>query len=224
MGEQKSLDTIDLKCICDPSIFAFNTTDEIEPFDDGIIGQKRATRAIDLGMKVKQEGYNIYMAGDTGTGRTTYAKQIAREKAEEKEVPRDLCYVYNFQDSEKPRSLILPPGYGIGLSQDMDKIVTELKEEIPQAFAGEEYEEQKREVMNQYQVRSNKLMEDFEKEIREEDFILQNTSQGPMPVPIDEDGEPIEQEEFQKMDEDKRKELREKSQEIQNQMEKVMEK
>ena len=222
-GEQnKGLDAEELRCVCKPSLLGFETTEDLSRFNDGIIGQKRAVKAIDLGMKMQQKGYNIFMAGFTGTGRSTYAQTVAQKKAREMDVPSDVCYVYNFDDSEKPRSLILPAGYGLELKLDMEEVVKEIREEIPQAFSGEEYEEKKRKIMNSYQQKSNKMMEEFETKIREEGFVLKNTAQGPMPAPIDEEGEPLSQEDFQKMEEERRKEMRKKSQRIQNEMEKIM--
>ena len=76
MEDKEALSTEDLICECKPSDFDFDSTDEIEPFSNGIIGQNRAVDAVDLGLKVEQKGYNIYMAGDTGTGKSTYAKNI----------------------------------------------------------------------------------------------------------------------------------------------------
>ncbi len=213
-----------LKGVCEPENFDFETTADIEPFSDGIIGQNRAVKAIDLGLKVNQQGYNIYMSGDTGTGKSTYAKSVAREKAAELEIPEDICYVYNFKDSERPKSLIISPGDGSKLNQRMKEIIQELRNEIPQAFAGEEYEEKKREIMNEYQQESNEMMEEFEKDIRDRGFILQNTPQGPQPVPVDKTGDTIDQDRFQQMDDDNRKELREKSQKIQSEMQNVMRK
>ncbi len=224
MAEKRKIKAQQLKCDCQPENFDFKTTAEIKPFSNGIIGQKRAVKAMQLGFKVEKEGYNIYISGDTGTGRTTYARTLAREKSQEKDIPSDLCYVYNFNNSEKPESLHLPPGYGKKLQKDMQEMIKEIKQEIPQAFSGEEYEEKKREIMSSYQQKTSKIMDDFEQEIREKGFILKNTTQGPLPAPVDENNEPLSQEDFQKMDEEKRKQLRNESQKIQNQLDQLMSK
>ena len=106
--------TVDeLKYYCNPNIFDFESTAELEPFEDGIIGQKRAVDAIDMGMRIDQDGYNIYISGVAGSGRSTYAKTIANKKAEKKDVPHDVCYVFNFDNHEKTRAMKLPPGTGI---------------------------------------------------------------------------------------------------------------
>src|SRR6056297_2627188 len=212
----------ELKCACNPDIFSFESTAELEPFEDGIIGQQRAVDAIETGMRIEHEGYNIYISGVSGSGRSTYAKTIADKKAAKKEVPEDVVYVFNFGNPEKPKAMKLPPGTGLRLESDMENIIKDLKEEIPEVFQGEEYDEARDKIMKQYQEKSNEIMEEFNKEIRKEGFTLQNTARGTVPVPIDEEGNVIKQDEFQKLDEEKKSKLREKSQEIQNDMEKMM--
>ncbi len=55
---------------CDPQSFAFETTAEL-PYTDDIFGQPRATRAIDFGVNMSAPGYNLFVVGPEGTGRTT---------------------------------------------------------------------------------------------------------------------------------------------------------
>ncbi|MFW6287750.1 MAG: AAA family ATPase, partial [bacterium] len=208
---------------CDPDIFGFKTTEEIEPFEEGIIGQQRAVDAVDMGLRVKQDGYNIFISGRTGTGKTTYANTIASKRAKDKEVPKDFCYVYNFKEPSTPNALILPTGTGEELCLDMENLIEELKEEIPRAFESEEHEKKKSSIMSEFQEESNKLIAKLEKEIEKDNFILQHSGQGtfPNPVPIDEDGKPITREQFQEMPEEKRQAIKEKNLEIKEKIEKL---
>lgn len=200
----------------------FDTTEELSAIDEEIIGQNRAADSLDFGMRVDKNGYNIFMVGESGTGKSTYAENMTEEKAAEMEQPKDILYVFNFSEPEEPRVMRVPAGMGNDLKNDMDKIIEELQEEIPRAFEGEEYEKERKEILNEYQPKSNKLMQEFESSAKERGFLLQNTSQGLVPVPIDEDGEPISREDFQEMDEDKKEEIRNESQKIQNEISQVM--
>ncbi len=206
----------------DASDLNFETTDELSPIDKEIIGQDRAADSIEFGMKVQKNGYNIFMAGESGTGKSSYAENMAKEKSEEMEQPKDILYVFNFSEKEKPRVIKVPAGMGSDLQSDMEKIIDELKEEIPRAFEGEEYDKERKEIINQYQPKSNKIMKEFEESTKEQGFMLQNTAQGLVPVPIDENGEPLSREDFQEMDEEEREEVRNKSQKIQNEISQVM--
>ena len=200
----------------------FNSTEELSAIDEEIIGQNRAADSLDFGMRVNKSGYNIFMAGESGTGKSTYAENMAEEKSAEMEQPKDILYVFNFSEPEKPRVMRVPAGMGNELKNDMEKIVEELQEEIPRAFEGEEYEAERKEILNEYQPKSNKVMQEFEESARKRGFMLQNTSQGLVPVPIDEEGEPISRDDFQEMSEEKKEEIRSKSQKIQNEISQVM--
>jgi len=206
----------------DASNLDFETTKELSPIDKEIIGQDRAADSIEFGMKVQKNGYNIFMAGESGTGKSSYAENMAKEKSEEMEQPKDILYVFNFSEKEKPRVIKVPAGMGSDLQSDMEKIIDELQEEIPRAFEGEEYDEERKEIINEYQPKSNKIMKEFEESAKERGFMLQNTAQGLVPVPIDENGEPLSREDFQEMDEEEREEVRNKSQKIQNEVSQVM--
>ena len=183
----------ELRCVCLSEELDFKTTDDLEKYEEDIIGQRRAVEAVDFGCTIDREGYNIFMAGIPGTGKKTYAKKVANKKANELETPDDLIYIYNFSDSENPTALTVPAGRGKHLKEEMERAVEELKEGIPNQFEGEEFEEKRSEIMAEYQRKSNEMMEDFDQDIREEGFMLQNTKQGPVPVPLDENGEPLDQ-------------------------------
>jgi len=200
----------------------FETTEELSAIDEEIIGQNRAADSLDFGMRVNKRGYNIFMAGESGTGKSTYAENMAEEKSAAMDQPKDILYVFNFSESEKPRLMRIPAGMGSDLKNDMEKIVEELQEEIPRAFEGEEYEAEKKEILNEYQPKSNKVMQEFEESAGERGFMLQNTSQGLVPVPINEEGEPLSRDNFQEMSEEKKEEIRSKSQKIQNEISQVM--
>ncbi len=214
----------ELRCLCLSEELDFKTTDDLDKYEEDIIGQRRAVEAVDFGCTIDREGYNIFMAGIPGTGKKTYARKIANKKADELDTPDDLIYIFNFSNPENPKALTIPAGRGKHLRDEMERMVEELKEEIPNQFEGEEFEEKRNEIMAEYQRKSNKMMEDFDQEIREEGFMLQNTKQGPVPVPLGEDGEPLDQEDYQKYDDEKRQEIRNRSQDIKKRLEKLLRK
>ncbi len=222
--EKYKIDISNLDYNFDEKELDFKTTEELSAIDEEIIGQNRAADSLDFGMRVGKKGYNIFMAGESGTGKSTYAENMTEEKAAEMEQPKDILYVFNFSEPEKPRVMKVQAGMGKDLKDDMEKIIEELQEEIPRAFEGEEYEQERKEILNQYQPKSNKVMQEFEESARERGFMLQNSSQGMVPVPIDENGEPISRENFQDMDEEKKERIRSESQEIQTEISQVMRK
>ena len=98
---------------CDPTVFDFECTKDLAPLRE-FIGQDRAIRAIEFGLSMDRDGYNIYVAGLTGTGKTSAVKAYIKKLVEEKErvkdsaqMVKDWCYIYNFTDPDRPEILDL---------------------------------------------------------------------------------------------------------------------
>ena len=205
----KELTVEDLRNVCDPAVLGFETTKELESLD-GIIGQGRAAAAMEFGLAIKRTGYNIYVAGMTGTGRSSYTRSIINKIAQHEKTPEDWCYVYNFKTPDKPIAINLPSGTGSKLEKDMKRLLKNLKAKIPKAFEGEEYEKQKNDIIQLYQDKSTQLMEDFNLFAKEKGFVIKKSEQGIMTIPMIGD-KPIEEDEFLKLETEERKRIEEDS-------------
>ncbi|MDF2892298.1 MAG: putative ATP-dependent protease [Clostridia bacterium] len=190
----KELAVEDLRNVCNPAVLSFSTTKELESLD-GIIGQGRAAAAMEFGLAIKRTGYNIYVAGMTGTGRSSYTRSIINKIAQHEKTPEDWCYVYNFKTPDKPIAINLPKS---------------LKVKIPKAFEGEEYEKQKNDIIQFYQDKSTQLMEDFNLFAKEKGFVIKKSEQGIMTIPMIGD-KPIEEDAFLKLETEERKRIEEDS-------------
>ncbi|MGB9812622.1 MAG: AAA family ATPase [Thermovenabulum sp.] len=209
----KKLSIEELCDTCDASLFEFETTDELEPISD-IIGQQRAVRAMEFGLKIEKKGYNIFVSGPTGTGKTTYARLAVSKVAKEKSAPDDILYVYNFSKPEKPIALFLKAGMGYEFTKDMEKLVNEVKREINKVFDDEAFEVQRQEIIDIYQKKSAEIFEKLEEQAKAEGFIIQRSPQGFITVPLKE-GKPMSQEEFDALSDEERKAIEEKGRGLQ---------
>ena len=81
----------------DEAQLAFETTREVSPLE-GAIGQERALEALAFGLGVDSPGFNVYVAGQPGSGRMTTVTSYLGREAAKRPVPNDWVYVYNFQD------------------------------------------------------------------------------------------------------------------------------
>ena len=99
----------ELKEICNPNTFKFETTDELDD-PDLAFGQERGIEALSFGLSVEAKGYNLYIEGPTGIGKTMYSKRYVSKIAEKKKVPDDWCYIYNFENPNEPLAVSLPAG------------------------------------------------------------------------------------------------------------------
>ena len=90
-----------LKSVCDPNVFKFETTNEVEPIHTGI-GQERGIKALEFGLNVDVKGYNLYLEGPSGVGKTMYSKNYLDTICQKKKTPCDWCYIYNFDNPNEP--------------------------------------------------------------------------------------------------------------------------
>ena len=63
---------------CDPAQFAFETTAELAPGQE-ILGQKRASEAVEFGVGIRQPGYNLFVVGTPGLGRRTLVERLLED-------------------------------------------------------------------------------------------------------------------------------------------------
>lgn len=211
MKKTYELDYTQLKNCCSPSDFTFKSTAELTPLG-GIIGQERAVKAFEFGLAVKMKGYNIYMSGPSGTGKTTYALSSTKKLAATEAVPMDWCYVYNFQNPMKPMALSFEAGIGKHFKDDMAELVSLIKKELSKAFLSEDYEKQKLAIVHSFDERQDDMFEEMSVLADEYDFILKRMDSSIYFIPIV-NGEPVENENYGVLSEDE-KELIEKSNQI----------
>ncbi|NLO21478.1 MAG: AAA family ATPase [Syntrophomonadaceae bacterium] len=222
----------ELRKKCNPRSFKFNSTAELKPLT-GIIGQERAIGAISIGLDIDSEGYNIYLAGQTGTGKTTLAHNMLQQKANRKPVPPDWCYVYNFKKPDIPCALKIPAGKGKQLQQELSACIDKLIEAVINVLASEDYTAQKNAIFNEFLSETNTLYLELDQEARLHGFSIAQGQQGGLnTIPINKNGEVMGQEEYVTLSEEERAELMSNSAMVQEkineattkyrQMEKVM--
>ena len=140
-----ALEPAELHRRCDPGQFAFATTAELQDFD-AVLGQARAESAIEFGVGMRCEGYNLFAMGPEGTGRHTIVRRHLERQASALEAACDWCYVFNFDTPHKPRALRLPAGRALAFRAAMERLVEELGAAIPAAFETDEYRNRRREI------------------------------------------------------------------------------
>jgi lon-related putative ATP-dependent protease len=204
MPDKLSVDEL-YKC-CEPSIFAFDTTDDLPVFS-GTIGQERALDALDFGLSLESTGFNIFLLGENGTGRITTIKSILTQKAGSEPVPPDWCYVYNFRDPDAPIAISLEPGEASVFQKDMEELIKTLKVEIPKVFESKEYEKQKNKITEDAQKKQREIFSSLEEEAKAKGFSVRKTVSGLMIMPVKKTGEPLTEEEYESTDEKTRKKI-----------------
>lgn len=209
-----------LKGILDPSFFKFKSTEDVEPLI-GTIGQERAMQALQFGSGVETDGYNIYVAGPTGTGKETTTRVFFKKLAKEKDAPQDWIYVYNFKDKSKPLAMPLPSGKAIDFAKSMNELIEGAKTEIPRAFESEEYERRRTQILNRFQEDRDKALTDMQDEAAEQGYAVEITTAGIVTIPLI-GGKPMKREEFAKLGEKEKKRIEEKGEKLQNKINELL--
>lgn len=187
-----------LKAVCNPAIFQCETTDGVEPLT-GIIGQERAVKAMEFGLSFRGKGYNIFISGITGTGRTTYARGAVSRVAASQQTPGDWVYVYNFKDPDRPVSIPLPPGKSVEFAAEMDELVEELDKEIHKRFESEDYENRRDSLVQTYQQASQTILEELQRFAAAKGVAITRTPTGFATLPVV-NGKPVSPEEYERLD------------------------
>lgn len=172
--KKNELNYKDLKNICNPNIFKFETTDELEG-TNSIYGQDRGIKALEFGLNVDSKGYNLYIEGPSGVGKTMYAKKYITKLASKKKIPDDWCYIYNFDDPNEPIAVALPAGLGKDYKSDMDNFIHEIKRDIKLTFKNDDFEKQKSLMQNEFEKKKNALLDKLNKTSLKSGFQVKAT-------------------------------------------------
>ena len=181
--KDKKLPVTKLRRTADIESLGFRTTKSL-PRLEALVGQERAVHAVSFGLSVKSKGYNIFMVGEPGSGRTTYAMQELQRCAATMPAPDDWVYVYNFDDPGTPLAIRLPAGKGKELSKDAENAVEDLKSVLSKAFDNNEFEDNKAQLVKSFQEEVNKHMEELRKWAEEKQFAIKRTPQGFVNLPM----------------------------------------
>ncbi len=202
----KPLAVEDLTSCCDDITFDFETTKDLTPLQ-GLIAQEKAMKAIDFGLSIKQRGYNVYVAGGWGTGRTSYVMQKTQKQALNKPAPYDWLYAHNFEDGRRPRSIYLPAGKGRQFVKLMGDTIYQLRKKIKVAFLSKDYETKRAELVQAYQLKTEAIMTELNKVAKEYDFKFSENEKGIISIPL-KDGVAMSEEDFNKMTDEEQEAMR----------------
>ena len=207
----------------DASSLNFDSIEDIQPLET-IIGQERVVKALKFGIGNKGFGYNIYASGLPGTGKLDAVKSFIAKKAQTQDVPPDICYVNNFEDEYCPRKLLVPAGTAKKFRKDMKNLVKEVKESLTKAFESDEFSIKKEKTVKNLNKDKKDLFLELNSKAKDAGFSVKESPLGIMAVPLNDNGEPLKDEEFEKLDKDQQQNILKKQEEVQNEINNVLKK
>jgi len=212
----EKLETAALCRRCDAAAFDFSTTADIADLP-GFIGQARAVEAVNFGIGIRRNGFNLFALGPAGTGKQAFVRRHVEARAASEAVPSDWCYVNNFADNRKPRALELPPGKAEALSDDMAALIEELGSTIPGVFESDEYRTRSETIEQDLNERQEQALDSLSKKAEARQIVLMRTPTGFTLAPM-RDGKPMAPKEYRKLPEEERNKIEADTSELQEEL------
>ncbi len=201
MKKHKALNADQLRKPTDVSLLDFETTEEIIA-ERNFVGQKRALDALQFGIAIEGEGYNIFALGDPGVGKRALIRSVLTERALKEPTPSDWCYVNHFVNPEKPFAIELPAGFGNKFRQDMELLMIDLRSSIPAVFEGEEYRTKMQNLTDEIATEQSRELKKISDAAKKEGLAIVSTSQGFAVLPVNHNNEVMAEGEYGKLPEE----------------------
>jgi len=222
MKKANELKYTQLKNECKPSSLNFETTEELKD-SGGIIGQERGIKSLEFGTSIDVKGYNIFIEGPTGVGKTLYTKNFLDKISKKKKAPNDWCYIYNFDNPNEPIAVSLPAGQGSVFHTDMNNFIKEVTLDIKNTFNNDDFEKEKALLRKDFDEKKSELMQKLNEYAAKYNFEIRANNSGIFLMPLV-DGKAINEDEFEKLPYELKKDFEAKSLTLQEQVLKTMEK
>jgi lon-related putative ATP-dependent protease len=183
----------------DPAGLGFATTADLTPLE-GMVGQERATAAVEFAIEMGRPGYNLFALGPEGIGKSTLVLDALQRHAAAAPVAEDLIYVHDFERPQRPRAIMLPAGRGIALAEAMERLIAELRVAMPAAFDSDEYRTRRDAIDEAFTEQRDAILATFEQRARAAGLALVRTPVG-IGLTAARNGEGIGPEEFARLPE-----------------------
>lgn len=191
----------ELRWRCDPALFDFETSDDIEPLA-GVIGQDKAVDALRFGLEIDAPGQHVFVRGLTGTGRLTLVRRLLQEIKPDCPSSPDRCYVFNFAEPDRPKLINLPRGEGREFQTRIDELIDFVRDQLVPALSGDRLRARRSALEEQAAAETEKLTRPFQEELRKNGLALTTVQVGtvtiPAVLPLIE-GRPVSPEKLQEM-------------------------
>ncbi|RUM87288.1 MAG: ATP-dependent protease [Thermodesulfatator sp.] len=219
MAERRELSPEELRLSVRPEELGVQSSEDLLAEEAALImAQERAVSALALGLRLEDPDVHVYVAGEAEQGVAYLTRVLTEEEAQRRPRPSDWCYVYNFEDPDRPLPLELPAGRGREFKKDMEHLVRTLRERLPEAFEDERYVQKKEALLKEFNKRRAQIFEALEQKVKAEGFVLNVEPMGMMIIPAKPDGSPMTPQDVQNLPEEEKERLKAKSRELQQEM------
>ena len=215
-----SLAPAELRRLCQPASLGFSSTNDLPDLED-VIGQPRAIRALELGSEVSGPGYNTFVIGLSGSGRTTLSREYLQRKAAGEPVPDDWCYVNDFDNPRHPKALSLPAGRGLEFKKEIQELIQHCENDVARIFESDEYTQEHDRLIGEMKKSQETEFLRLQQHVEKYSFIIVRTPFGFALVPAVQ-GKPLKPEEIEGLSEEQRAKLTQLQSKLEEEVEKSL--
>jgi len=221
MNKVQKLTAEELYKRCDFGEFNFKSTDDLDHDNYTFLGQERARTSADFGIRMKQDGYNIYALGPEEVDKKSLLESLVNREAGELDVPDDWVYVCNFEDEQKPIALNLKAGDAIRFRDKMNRFAEDLPNVLTSVFESEEYQNRRQIIEEKVKEKEQEEFTEIQNRAEEKGLSILRTPMGYSVSPI-KDGEVMSMEDIKKMSDKEREKLENEVQKLQKELQKIL--
>lgn len=201
-----------LKAQVDLSHLNIETTADLEG-SSGFLGQPRAKESLEFGIAMRGTGYNLYVMGESGTGRQSLVSNYVKDLAESQAAPSEWAYINNFETPREPMTLELPAARGEDLAKAINSFIEDLMDTFPAAFENPTYQRKRTALDRDFNQKYDAAMATVERFANQQDVAVVSDSNSVMLLPVI-DGKALDETEFAQLPEDLRGEFQKRISEI----------
>ncbi len=172
--------------------------------------QPRAIKALELALNIKAPGYNIYLSGNAGLGRSYLLKEYLFTRASKKPTPPDLLYVNNFENSDEPVLIKVPAGQGKKIRLGLIDVIATIRKEVSFHLEEEAYLKRRIAIQNKFHTVRNKLLKEMRGIANKQKFNVDLDEHGGITLYPLVDGKRLSEEAFSQLDNNLRQALKQK--------------
>ncbi|MDR2696360.1 MAG: AAA family ATPase, partial [Deltaproteobacteria bacterium] len=170
--------------------------------------QPRALQALELALHINAGDYHVYLSGESNLGRRYMLRAFLQPRARKEPTPPDLLYVNNFAVPDKAILVAVPAGYGHKIKKALAEMFGKIRKELPSRFEADPYMERRARLMDRFQKTRTRLLRKMDAVAGTKGFHLDFDEQGSLTLYPLVEGKRLSEEEFDRLDSQKRQRLK----------------
>lgn len=141
-----------------------------QPSLSSLLGQDRPVAAMRTGLSLYAQGYNIFVTGTIGSGRTRLITDLIRKLKPAGQLVPDRVFVSNFHEPNRPCLVTVPRGRGPQFRDQMRELVLTIQETLQSALRSRTHRVSHDLVMSAAEEREKRLMAALNRQAEKEGF------------------------------------------------------